>query len=110
MALAIRLRQQGRKNHPVYRVVVIDSRAPRDGKYLEAVGWYQPLESEADRTLLLQPERIQHWISLGAQMSESVAQLVRQKAPSVSRWMNERILAHKASERTKRKARKTAAA
>ena len=110
MALAIRLRQQGRKNHTVYRVVIIDSRAPRDGKYLEAVGWYQPLETEAERALFLQPERIQHWLGLGAQMSESVAQLVRQSAPSVYRWMNERILAHKAKERAKRKARKSAAA
>lgn len=108
MALAIRLRQQGRKNHTVYRVVVMDSRARRDGKYLEAVGWYNPLEAVAERNVLLHADRIQHWIGLGAQMTESVAHLVRQFAPSVSRGLTERLLASKTNARAKRKARKAA--
>ncbi len=110
MALAIRLRQQGRKNHTVYRVVVMDSRARRDGKYLEALGWYNPLEAEAEKNLFIKPDRIQHWVGLGAQMSESVCQLVRQAAPSITRELTERAIAHKAKARTKRKARKSAAA
>jgi small subunit ribosomal protein S16 len=110
MALAIRLRQQGRKNHTVYRVVVMNSRAPRDGKYLEALGWYNPLEATPERNLFLLPDRIQHWVALGAQMSESVAQLVRQSVPSIVREMNDRTLAKKTKERLKRKARKKAAA
>jgi small subunit ribosomal protein S16 len=109
MALAIRLRQQGRKNHTVYRVVVMDSRAPRDGKYIESVGWYNPLEALPERNLIILPERIQHWIALGAQMSENVTQLVRQSAPSIVREMTERTLANKTKARAKRKARKAAA-
>ena len=49
MALKIRLRQQGRKNRPFYRMVVTDVRAPRDGKYCEALGWYNPFETELDK-------------------------------------------------------------
>ena len=47
MALKIRLRQQGRKNRPFYRLVLTDSRTPRDGKYVEALGWYNPIEKDA---------------------------------------------------------------
>lgn len=106
MALAIRLRQQGRKNHTVYRVVVADARAARDGAYLESVGVYAPLETDADRALSLKADRIEHWLSLGAQMSESVASLVKQSAPSIIRAQTEHLLAQKAKRRAKQKARK----
>lgn len=109
MALAIRMRQHGRKNHSVYRIVVMDSRARRDGKYLEAVGWYNPLATVEDGHLNLKADRIQHWLSLGAQMSESVSHLVNKGAPSVTRWQTERRETQKAKARSKRKARKTAA-
>lgn len=110
MALAIRLRQQGRKNHTVYRVVVMDTRSRRDGRYLEAVGWYNPLEDAAELNLNLEADRIQHWIGLGAQMTESVEQLVRRSAPSVIRWKTERSIAQHAKARAKRKAHKSATA
>jgi len=110
MALAIRLRQQGRKNHSMYRIVVIDSRAPRDGKYLEVVGWFNPLAQVEDLRMNLKADRVQHWLSLGAQMTESVEHLVHKSAPSVTRWQLERRLATKAKAREKRKARKSAAA
>lgn len=109
MALAIRLRQQGRRNNAVYRVVVMDVNARRDGKYLEALGWYNPHETEADRTLCIKADRIQHWMSLGAQMTESVRNLVHKSAPSVVRWKTERTLANSSKKRAKRKARKEAA-
>jgi len=109
MALAIRLRQQGRKNHTVYRVVVTDARAPRDGAYLEAVGIYAPLETDADRALNLKADRIQHWLQKGAQMSESVCSLLKQNAPSVARAAMEQKLAQKAKQRSKRRARKASA-
>jgi small subunit ribosomal protein S16 len=57
MALKIRLRQQGRNNRPFYRLVVADVRSPRDGKYLEALGWYNPFEAEADRSFSANAER-----------------------------------------------------
>ena len=53
MALKIRLRQHGRSKRPFYRVIVTDSRNPRDGRYVECVGWYNPLEAEAEKNLSL---------------------------------------------------------
>lgn len=109
MALAIRLRQQGRKNHTMYRVVVMDERSRRDGKYLEALGWYNPHETEPERSLSLQADRIQHWIGLGAQMTESVTCLVQKAAPSIIRNKTEHALAQAAKRRAKRKCVKEAA-
>jgi small subunit ribosomal protein S16 len=109
MALAIRLRQQGRRNNAVYRVVVMDVNSRRDGKYLEALGWYNPHETEADQTLNIKADRVQHWISLGAQMTEAVKNLVHTAAPSVVRAQTEQILARRNKDRAKRKARKAAA-
>jgi len=110
MALAIRLRQQGRNNRTMYRVVVTDERSPRDGKYLELVGWYNPIEEESEKNLFLKPDRIQHWLNLGAQMSDSVENLVKRSVPSIIRWNTDRIVANKEKQRSKRKARKKAEA
>lgn len=110
MALKIRLRQQGRNNRPFYRLVLTDVRAPRDGKYLEALGWYNPFEEELDKNLFVNAERVQHWLNLGAEISESAESLVAKVAPSIIRTQTEKVLAHKAKATAKRKARKKAAA
>ncbi|HEV8052932.1 MAG TPA: 30S ribosomal protein S16, partial [Parachlamydiaceae bacterium] len=83
MALKIRLRQQGRTNSPFYRIVLTDVRAPRDGKYLEVLGWYNPFEAEQEKNLSLNAARIQHWLNLGAEISDTAEALVAQVAPSV---------------------------
>lgn len=70
--LRIRLRRMGLRNRPTYRVVVIDSHKARDGKYLEAVGHYDPRTKHLD----LDSERISHWLSRGAQASDTVSRLV----------------------------------
>jgi small subunit ribosomal protein S16 len=70
--LKIRLRRMGLRNRPAYRVVVIDSRKARDGKYLESVGHYDP----RTKLLELKTERIEHWVSKGAQTSDTVGRLV----------------------------------
>lgn len=75
MAVRIRLKRIGAKNSPVYRVVVADSRSPRDGKFIEEIGTYQPLKKETNFTLNL--ERAQYWISKGAQPSDTVASFLR---------------------------------
>jgi len=75
MAERIRLRRMGRKNRPFYRVVVTDARNAVKGKYLEMVGWYDPLAEGTNFSLKL--DRIQYWREKGAQMSESVRSLVR---------------------------------
>ncbi len=75
MAVKIRLRRTGCTNSASYRVVAADGRSPRDGKFLEMLGWYDPkLEGENYK---LDQERIDYWRSQGAQMSETVANLVR---------------------------------
>ncbi len=74
MALKVRLSRQGRKKLPYYAIIVADSRAPRDGRYLEKVGSYNPLlKKEDEKRVQLNVERIQHWLSKGAQPTDRVA-------------------------------------
>lgn len=109
MALKIRLRQQGRNNRETYRLVVTDCRAPRDGKYVEMLGWYNPFESEDDRLASVKPERIQFWLDQGAQLTHKAKALVLKLAPAIVKKQNEKVVAHKAKVAAKRKARKAAA-
>src|SRR5215211_1265293 len=108
MALKIRLRQQGRTNRSFYRLVVTDSRSPRDGKYVEALGWYNPIEAEDDKKLFFKSDRIQHWLDLGAQLTEKAATLVKRTAPDIIRDQTNKKLAHKAKTATKRREKKKA--
>lgn len=108
MALKIRLRQQGRNNRPFYRLVLTDVRAPRDGKYIEALGWYNPFESELDKSIFLDAERIKYWLNVGAQFSERAESLVAKVAPTVVNSNIAKEVALKAKLAAKRKARKKA--
>jgi small subunit ribosomal protein S16 len=109
MALKIRLRQQGRSNRATYRLVVTDSRSPRDGKYVEMLGWYNPFESEMERVVSVKPDRIQHWLNVGAQWTDKARILVGKVAPSLVRQHSEKIVAHRAKAAAKRKQKKAAA-
>lgn len=109
MALKIRLRQQGRNNRASYRVVVTDVRSPRDGKYVEALGWYNPLANELEKQMSLKTERIQHWLNLGAQLSENVETLIAHSAPDLVRQHAEKVIAKRVKRREKRKAQKQSA-
>ncbi|HRT28953.1 MAG TPA: 30S ribosomal protein S16 [Kiritimatiellia bacterium] len=71
----IRLRRTGCNNNAAFRVVAADERSPRDGKFLEILGWYEPKREGENFKLNL--ERIEHWLSKGARMSETVASMVR---------------------------------
>ena len=75
MAVSIRLRREGAKNRPYYKVVVADSRSPRDGKFIELLGTYDPKKPGFNSTLKL--DRIDHWIARGAQPSETVRSLIK---------------------------------
>ena len=110
MALTIRLRQQGRNNRPFYRMVLTDVRNPRDGKYVEALGWYNPFESELDKSLSLNTARIQHWLNLGAIISERAQSLVEKVEPKIIQAQTQKAVALRAKEAMKKKARKKAAA
>ena len=74
MAVKIRMKRVGAKNAPVFRIVVADGRSPRDGKFIEQLGTYQPLKKGDNFTLDL--ERAKYWLSKGAQPSETVASLI----------------------------------
>ena len=75
MAVSIRLRREGTRNRPYYKVVVADSRSPRDGKFIEIIGTYDPKKADPNSTLKL--DRIDHWISQGAQPSDTVRSLIK---------------------------------
>ncbi len=75
MATRIRLARIGSKKNPIYRVVVADSRAPRDGKFIEIVGRYNPQTEPSE--IVLNEERIQHWIARGAQPTHTVKRLMK---------------------------------
>lgn len=77
MAIAIRLSRGGAKKRPYYRIVVADSRAARDGKYLEQIGTYNPLLAKDDeKRVSLNEDRARHWLSVGAQPSDRVARFL----------------------------------
>lgn len=75
MSVKIRLKRVGSKNHPVYRIVVADSRSPRDGKCIEELGTYQPMV--AGDNVKLDAERADYWLKRGAQPSDTVASFIR---------------------------------
>ena len=75
MAVSIRLRREGAKNRPYYKVVVADSRSPRDGKFIEIIGTYDPKKPGHNSTLKL--DRAEYWISKGAQASDTVRSLIK---------------------------------
>ncbi|MEY3277104.1 MAG: hypothetical protein RL153_2372 [Verrucomicrobiota bacterium] len=75
MAVKIRLKRGGAKNNPVYRIVVADGRSPRDGKFIEELGTYEPVKKGVNYTLNL--ERAKYWLGVGAQPSDTVASFIR---------------------------------
>jgi small subunit ribosomal protein S16 len=77
MALKIRLSRAGAKKRPYYHIVVADSRSPRDGRFLEKIGSYNPmLPAEHEERVRLRGERVQHWIGLGAVATDRVARFL----------------------------------
>jgi small subunit ribosomal protein S16 len=75
MSVKIRMKRVGAKNAPYFRIVVADSRSPRDGKCIEEIGTYQPLKKGDNFTLKL--DRAQYWVSKGAQPSDTVASFIK---------------------------------
>ena len=71
----IRLRRDGAKNRPYYRIVVADSRSPRDGKFIELIGTYDPVKASDNYSVDL--DRADYWIQNGAQPSETVASIIK---------------------------------
>ncbi len=83
MAVSIRLRREGAKNRPYYKVVVADRRSPRDGKFIEIIGTYDPKKPGHNSTLKI--DRVEYWISKGAQPSDTVRSLIKKnKKPAAT--------------------------
>lgn len=104
MALIIRLRQQGRTNRQTYRVVVADEKSPRDGKYLEMLGWYNPFQKEDN--VKIDGERLNYWLSQGAQISEKVEHLATRVSGDVIAELHARKQAKQLKMAAKRRAAK----
>jgi len=84
MSVKIRLKRFGTKKRPYYRIVVMDSRAPRDGRTLEEVGLYHPIEAE-DKQVVLKEDRIKEWIGKGAQPTATVKKLLNRREIFIER-------------------------
>jgi len=78
--VVIRLARGGSKKRPFYHVVVADSRNKRDGRYIERLGFFNPVANDKQERLRLDSGRIEHWVSQGAQPSDRVASLIKQAA------------------------------
>lgn len=76
MSVRLRLKRMGRRHRSFYRVSAMDSRCPRDGRVLEELGLYDPQNPDATQQLKLNVERIQHWLKIGAEPTETVARLL----------------------------------
>ena len=77
MAVKLRLRRMGKKRQPIYKVVAADERSPRDGKFIEAIGLYNPITHPA--TFEIQEERALYWLGVGAQPTQTVKNLLSKK-------------------------------
>jgi small subunit ribosomal protein S16 len=83
MSARIRLKRFGTKKRPYYRIVVMDQRAPRDGKTIEELGYYHPIETE-DRQISLEEDKVRAWLKNGASVSDTVRRILNKKSISLS--------------------------
>ncbi len=79
MAVRLRLSRGGRRHRPFYRLAAVDSRKPRETKVIEQLGYFDPITSEMDKRVVFNRERIEYWISVGAQPSDTVRALLRKQ-------------------------------
>ncbi|HEB94463.1 MAG TPA: 30S ribosomal protein S16 [Gammaproteobacteria bacterium] len=82
--VTIRLSRGGAKKRPFYHIVVTDSRNKRDGRFIERLGFFNPVARGAEETLRIDSERVEHWLSKGAKASDRVSQLLKQSAKAAA--------------------------
>jgi len=78
MSVSIRLKKFGTKKRPYYRIIAIDKKAPRDGKTIEELGYYHPIEAE-DKQIVFDAAKVQTWIDKGAVVSDTVKSILNKK-------------------------------
>jgi small subunit ribosomal protein S16 len=83
MSVRVRLTRVGSKKNPIWRVVVSDQRSPRDGRFIETIGHYNPQTEPS--TISIDEERLQHWLARGAQPTNTVKQLVRAQSKGAAK-------------------------
>ena len=114
MALSIRLSRGGSKKRPYYRIVVADARSPRDGKFIEKIGNYNPLlAKDNEQRIVLDAERAKHWLANGAQPTDRVARFLDQagvRERAARNNPNKAKPGEKATERAEERAEKLKAA
>jgi small subunit ribosomal protein S16 len=76
--VVIRLARAGAKKRPFYNIVIADQRCPRDGRYIEKIGFYNPIATGKEELIRLNRERIEYWVGKGAQLSVRVAHIVKE--------------------------------
>jgi len=82
--VVIRMARGGARNRPFYNIVVADSRMPRDGRFIERIGFYNPKASESEPKYRLAMDRVAHWVSQGAQPSDAVKKLIKRGKKDVA--------------------------
>jgi small subunit ribosomal protein S16 len=82
--VVIRMARGGAKNRPFYNVVVADSRMPRDGRFIEKIGFYNPKASGSDTQFRIALDRVAHWVDQGAQPSDAVKKLIKRGKAQVA--------------------------
>ena len=87
MSVRVRLTRVGSNKNPIWRVVVADQRSPRDGRFIETIGHYNPQTEPS--TIVIDDERLQHWLARGAQPTNTVKQLVKAHAKSAAQPASE---------------------
>ena len=103
MAVTIRLARHGRHKLPYYRIVAADKDCPRDGRFLEQVGTYNPLTNPG--TIEIREDRVKYWLGVGARPSDTVSQMIEKKIPGFLSGLEKSQLDKIRSRRAKRKAR-----
>ncbi|MCZ6601762.1 MAG: 30S ribosomal protein S16, partial [Planctomycetota bacterium] len=102
MAVKLRLKRAGRRNRPFYRIVAADARAQRDGRTIERLGYYDPLVTDKEKKVSLTKDRIEYWLSVGAQPTLTVANLLRERGVKFPKA--EKSVAAKRMEKRKKRA------
>ena len=102
MSVKIRMARMGRRHRPFYRINAVESRTPRDGRILEKLGHYDPIEKDASKQVVLDTERVQYWLGQGAVASDSVAQILKKFGITCKQY-EEKVLRRKRAREIARK-------
>lgn len=99
MAVRIRMKRMGKRHRPYYRICAMDARTPRDGRVLEELGTYDPMIDETDARAVLNGERIDYWLGVGAQPSEKVRVLIKKYGSKGTRLAEQRAALERLAQR-----------